>query len=305
MSNITPFSWTSLKQLRTEDVVLRKKLLNLYHLVGGHEDLVKKVIADPLSLLAKDNAHVELVHLVSGSLGQVTKGVAADLLMGLVTLEPFGKKAVVTFEPSLAKLLVQRVLAGESFDASQFFKLELKPLTVLEEAVAQFALISFVDHFVTEAKPQNFKIAFDSIHSGTSKFPTFFGAQESLAVFSLRVKLFDHDFFVKVYLSLDVVSDVVATKNDRSTVLDGVRRLGTLTTSAQIEIAQVTLMPSDLEKLEKGDIILFDSTRVDYKEGAVSGRAEVVFAESQERRGYVVDLESHPQNIRAKLVDVL
>ncbi len=305
MSNITPFPWTSLKQLRAEDVALRKKLLSLYHLVDGHESLVQKVVAEPLALLAKAEAQVELVHLVSGSLGQVTKGVAEDSLMGLVTLEPFGKKAVVTFEPSLAKLLVQRVLAGESFDASQFFKLELRPLTVLEEAVAQFALISFIDHFVAEAHPQNFKITFDSIHSDTSRFPTFFGAQESLAVFSLRVKLFDHDFFVKVYLSLDVANDVIVAKTDRPAVLEGVRRLGTLSTSAQIEIAHVTLLPSDLEKLERGDIVLFDETHVDYKEGSVTGRAEVVFAETPERRGYVVDLESGAHSVRAKLVDVL
>lgn len=305
MATVTPFPWASLKGLRSEDVVLRNKLVAVYQMTQGHTDFLQSVFGKAISDLARANVQIELSHVSSAPVGQMVKGVAAELLMGVVTLEPLGKKAVITFEPSLAKLLVQCILAGESFQTQNFFKSEVRPVTALEEAVIQYTLVAILDRFILASHPKNFKPLLDDVSENTAKFATIFLAQDMLACFSLRARLFDHDFFIKVYLSLETSHDLMATQALQSMMIKGVQQMGRLTTPLQLEIASVTLTPAELENLDIGDILLFDETQAVYHNGQVEGCGALVFTETQEQHGYTVDVHSDPKGLRVKLLGVL
>lgn len=305
MTTVTPFSWSSFKEYRAEDVLLRNKLAAVYQSTDGQADLLRSVFGKAFSDLAKTEVQIELSAVNSGTVGQLIKGVAAELLMGIVTLEPLGKKMAVTFEASLAKLLVQRILAGESFQPQNFFKSEIRPVTALEEAVIQYTLVTLLDRFVSSWQPKNFKPLLDGVFENTSKWATFFLAQDLLICFSIRLSLFDHDFFLKAYLPLEVSHDLIVPKTSQAKLVEGLNQMGRLSTPLQIEIAAVTLTAEELKKIEVGDILLFDETLATYHSGRVEGRGSLVFTETQEQHGYAVEVQPDASGFSVKLLGVL
>lgn len=304
MSKLSPFPYETLPKYKLEEVQLKKKLLNAYYFFENRAQILKDLVT-PLQEILNEPLQIEITHLESSDLENLVSSLPEKTLLGLVRLEPQGRKAVLLFETLLAKILVYKTLSGGKIDQEKISRLQLKPLTSLEEAVVQYILISIIEKLSTHISPKNFNIAYDDVVHDSKKLMGSFSHQDQFAVFSIQLHLLEKDFYLKFVLPIAMADDLGITEMDEKFVKERLKQFERFQVPIQLEVAQVTLEPSDLDQLSAGDIIMFDDVLVEQKGSQITGQAKMTLAQEDSREGYLVELHSKGSTLQATVKSVL
>jgi len=304
MSNILPFPYDKLPHFSSDEVQLKKKLLNAYYFFENRSKILQE-LAFPIQDILHTPIDIKITHLESSNLEKLISSLPQKTLLGLVRLEPQGKKAVLLFETLLAKILVFKTLSGGKLDQKKISQLQLKPLTSLEEAVVQYILISVIEKLSANISPKNFNITYEDVIHDAKKLTGSFSHQDQFAVFSLQIHLMERDFYLKLILPIDVADNLGMTKIEEKFVKERLKQFEKFNLQLQLEVAHVNLEPDDLEQLNSGDIIMFDDVSVEHKGRKISGQAQMKLANQDSTDGYLVDLETHGDILKAKIQSVI
>lgn len=304
MSSVLPFPYSSLPKVTQESVQLRKKLLNAYYFFESHQDILKE-LSEPLREILKTPVPLEVTCLESAALEHLVSGLPEKTLLVLFRLEPHAKKAALVFETLLAKILIHMVLSGDRLDQKRFRELQLKPLTFLEEAVVQYIFVSVLERLSSRLSPKTFSIVYDDVVRDPKRLMGSFSVQDPLGVFSFKLHLLEHDFYLKLVLPISTADHMRLTKLHKAFVKERLTQFGNFDVPLELEAAGVDLEPADLDGLDAGDIVMFDEASLWLKEGGLEGQARVRLVDHEGREGYLVDVETAGEAIRARIVSAL
>jgi len=300
MPKISPFPYDKLQKYSLEGVQLKKKLLNAYYFFESHTEILDELVK-PLEEILKTKLEIKITHLESSNLEEFVQSLPNKTLIGLVGLEPHGKKVVILFETLLAKLLVYKILSGGHVDLEKISQMQLKPLTSLEEAVVQYILISVIEQISTTITPKNFSLAYEDILTDSKKLLGSFSHQERFAIFSIKIHLYERDFFLKMALPITVAEDLGITQFNEDFAKERLKQFSKFMVNLQLEVAHVSLEPADIDQLHLGDIVMFDDTSVELDDNKITGHAMMKLADQETNEGYLVDLEVKGDFIHAKV----
>ncbi|MBF0104893.1 MAG: hypothetical protein HQM16_06155 [Deltaproteobacteria bacterium] len=302
---VTPFPFEKLTQYKTEEVSLLKKLFNAYYYAESRSHMIEDIL-EPLQKILKTPLTVTMAHVAPHSLEDLQTTLSGNALFGVVSIEPQMRKAVVVFEALLAKLMVNRVLAGEKQESEKkLLGLQVKSITVLEEAIVQYILISMIERFSLNIQLKTFSLKYDGVFHDAGCLKQYFPKDEPLAVFSVQLQFLERDFFVKLVMPVKATDGLGMTKTHEQYLRERLIQFGRFSTEYCIEAADVTLMPSDIEKLAEGDIILFDESHIHLQGKEISGLAKLKLNCDDYQRGFMVELQSSEDNLAAKIVSGL
>ena len=92
----------------------------------------------------------------------------------------------------------------------------------------------------------------------------------------------------------------MSSHDDEQFYLERMRQFGSFPLELQVEAGEVTLLPSDIENLSEGDIVLLDNSQVEVKKDrTLSGVAKMRVVDSLGEGVYEVNLESTTEGYKA------
>ena len=303
MSNVTPFPYQHLQKISSEEVILKKKMLNVYAFFDSHTKIISSVL-DGFGQIVKSPVSIKLTQLVLNDLEEIKASVCETALVGLISVEPHAQKSAIIFEALLAKLLIQHILSGTAKTADKIMSLQAKPITALEEAVVQYVIISLLERLSANIRSTNFTVRYDGLYSGLaamSRLPQ----KTRFVVCSVQLGIFNRDFYVKFIIPMSVPESYGITNIDDKLVELRMAQFGRFNADLLLEVARVTLEPADIEALSLGDIILFDTSKINFKDKKIQGLAELKLDSTEYDEGFLVDLEQTEDGILAKIVSAL
>lgn len=300
MTDISPYPYQSLPQFTSQEVQLKHKLLNTYYFFQSQTDTLAFLL-EPLKEILKTDVKVKVTHIESAQLNDVMNACSDRSLLGAVHLEPHGKKVVLVFETLLAKILVHKLLSGSDVTTDKVVQLQLKPLTVLEEAVVEYLLVAMLEKY----KAKDLSVAYECVLRDSNKLMGLLSNQDVFAVISIQLTLYKKDFFIKLVLPLHVADDLGLSSRDEYFIAKRMREFHHFKTTFQLEVGEVTLNQTEIGQLVEGDIVLFDEVSLEATGHPFHGKAKMRLTDSTSDAGYMVAVESQKDSIQATIESIL
>lgn len=303
-AKIQPFSFQDCPQYTRFEVECVQKLARLYAFTKDHQEALS-IIAEPVRHLLKSEVTLHLSHIEVAEIEDIVAAVADDFLVATFGIDPTFKKALLIFDPVLARILVTRVLTQGDVSIKNTPELFTKPLTVLEESVVQYVLINLLEQVKSRLATQKFNPRFDAVGHQAKGLLKSFKKQERLFLVSLRLHWSDQDFYLKLALPLNEALGVGLGAVHPEQKLRRLSDFENFAVDFFLEVGQVTLTPEDVAQLAVGDMIFFDEG-VDVMESyGLRGEAQLACQWDGVRRGYQVDLKTDDVGLHATVCGVL
>lgn len=269
---IRPFDFTKLPKLSSRQLATVDALLRIYpqfergqELAAGLGEVFDRDLGLPLRL--------RFIDFEEASSAQFLAGSPNPSVLVLLKVQPSGQPALLELDYAFCRLLVERVLGnpGEPLEASH-------PFTAIEEGALEFLLAKAIHQLKDEPAmqgPAAFRIA--RIVQEPKMLSDAVPAEEWGCVFKFYLGLEDRGGYVRAYLPHPLVEgvflreDIIADREAEipEEMLDRVSHIKTLIWS---EIGRVSLMASEKDQLETGDVILFDDTLANKGSHGVAGK---------------------------------
>jgi len=301
---VTPFPFDKLPQFTKNDVAISNHLLNAYYFFENRKDTFQR-LTEPLKDIFGAQASFKLTSLNTCRLEEMMEKMADNFLVGVVRIEPHGKKAIAVFDPLLAKIAVSQTLTGGKVTSDKVAQLQLKPLTSLEDAIVQYILVSLIEKISESTGTKNFTLTFENTLRDATKLNGQLSNQDEFAIFTLKLHVFDREFYAKLILPMPVVDDFEMASHDEYFASERLKQFTTITTDFVLEVARVELIPQEVDELSVGDMIIFDEASVSIEQGNVSGKAKMKLLNSDDHDGFMVDIESEGSQYKAKIMSAL
>ncbi|MCC7344767.1 MAG: hypothetical protein IT573_07485 [Deltaproteobacteria bacterium] len=258
-AQIRPFDFTKLPKLSSRHLATVDALLRLYpqfqrgtELAASLGEAFNRDLGLPLKLRFIDFEETSAAGFLAST--------PNPSVLVLLKVQPGGQAALLELDYAFCRLLVERVLGnpGEPVEAS-------RPFSPVEEGALEFLLAKAV-HQIKDGQaprgPAAFRIA--RVVQEPKLLSDAVPAEEWGCVFKFYLGLEDRGGYVRAYLPHPLVEGVFLREDMQTEggeipeeMLDRVSHIKTLLWS---EIGRVSLMASEKDQLEKGDVILFDDT---------------------------------------------
>lgn len=259
-AQIRPFDFTKLPKLSSRHIATVDALLRLYpqfergaELAAGLGEAFDRDLGLPLRLRFIDFEEASAAEFLGSS--------PNPSVLVLLKVQPSGQVALLELDYAFCRLMVERVLGnpGDPVEAS-------RPFSPVEEGALEFLLAKAI-HLVKDAPALQGHAAFRiaRIAQEPKMLSDAIPPEEWGCVFKFYLGLEDRGGYVRAYLPHPLVEGVFLREDTLAEgtgeipeeMLDRVSHIKTLLWS---EIGRVSLMASEKDQLEKGDVILFDDT---------------------------------------------
>lgn len=197
-------------------------------------------------------------------------------ILVVVGLAPLSRRAILEIDPSLAMMLIERLLGGQA-EAMP----EPRPLSDTEQGVLEYLLLQAMAHVHRLCgKDTRVHFRFERFAQRPHEVAGLAEGGDGVAVLVFRVEVGRHSGFVRLALPdpfveegmLDAPAPGELRPAERAWRQRQIDRFGHLKVPLWAEAGRATLSPTDLGDLEEGDVILFDRAEVSAAEGELSGR---------------------------------
>src|SRR3989338_3057291 len=204
--------------------------------------------------------------------------------VAVIGLEPFKEKGLIELDPALSFTIIEKLLGGKG-DTT----FELRPFTETEQGVVEFLLLKLLAEIHKEAgnKPKlHFRLERMVLEPAHLKAKM----QDDLPMVCLKVHvaLSNKSGFVKIYLPApwilegflkDLPGD--AKSHSHKALKKSLRRFDFLPIDMKCGLGEAEVGFSDFEKLEEGDVILFDETHLQHKKEGWRGGVKLFVGEGE------------------------
>ena len=259
---ITAFPFNELPQLSSERLGLEEKLRAVYTTLQKNGDWFQ-TLSQSVSTVAGTAAVATLLNLEPFSFAEILAQLPEPSLVGVVRIEPQGKRAFLLFDNLLAQTLVNTVLTSgrvqsEAIEVSAVNALdELRPLTPLTEAVLQYVIVLTLEKILAQHKPTT-NFVFEDVIRDPKRLTVLAAHSDKFAVISLALSVAGREFYVKVILPLMLVQNGWLEAQDQNRIQEQRHRFANFTTEFNLVVGSVTLNSDDIAGLSVGDIVLLD-----------------------------------------------
>lgn len=301
MSEVLPFPFDRLPAISAESLRVDRALMQLSSGLESQEELVERILF-PLQDLLKVGMESELIRSQFSTAEELIHSIGHNAFMVNLSVQPAGQMAHVVFDPIFVKMLVARVLSGTTMTEDDLLALEMKPVTPLEEGVVQYVSLVMLEHLRGVLTGSRLQFAYDSMLRQSTSLEKWLQAKGGYVNFFVRLNVFGRDFFVRLILPLAISESAKANADDGQFETERLQQLARFECEVELSVAQVTLLPNDLEQLSEGDILLFDQASVTVNNGEILGEARLHLRDSSE--GFVTALQFDQDTIHAKLTGV-
>lgn len=272
-AQIRPFDFTKIPKLSSRQLALVEALYRLYPQFSAGAELGRGLCESfdrDLGLSLK----LQFVGFEEANASDFIAAMPNPSVLVQLKIQPSGQAALVELDYALCRRMVERVLGnhGEPVEAR-------RPFSAVEEGALEFLLAKALVQLKDEPSfqgPAAFRIA--RIAYEPKLLADALAPEELGCVLKFYLGLEDRGGYVRVYLPHPLVEgvflreDIVADESSEALEekLDRVAHIKTLLWS---EIGRVSLMASEKDQLEKGDVILFDDTLAGMGPQGLSGKA--------------------------------
>ncbi len=270
---IRPFDFTKIPKLSGRQLALVDALYRLYPQFGQGAELGRglgEAFERDLGIALK----IQFVGFEEAAATNFIAAMPNPSVLVQLRVQPSGQTALVELDYAVCRWMVERVLGnpGEPAEAR-------RPFTTVEEGALEFLLAKALYQLRDAPSfqgPSAFRIA--RIAYEPKLLADALAPEELGCVLKFYLGLEDRGGYVRVYLPHPLVEgvflreDIVADETEEE-FEEKLGRVGHIKTLLWSEIGRVSLMASEKDQLEKGDVILFDDTLAGMGPQGLSGKA--------------------------------
>lgn len=204
--------------------------------------------------------------------------------VGVLGMEPFSAKAFVEIDPLISSLVIDKLLGGKGESRD-----ELRTLTESEQGVIEFLilkLLSQIHKLCGDQARLHFRL--DQMVLEQAQFRHFAKEETPLVVLKVHTALLRHSGFVNIYLPTPWVLEgfLKEIPEDKSSMEHQERRanlkhFAALPLTLWSELGNAVVSNSDLERLEAGDVVLFDETGIVKRSDGWRGEVKLVTGQGE------------------------
>lgn len=183
----------------------------------------------------------------------------------LLSLAPARGRAVIEIESRLASLCIDQLMGGGEGKMARPLG---KKMTEIDQGVLSFFLIktlAYIYEWTGEAARLHFRL--EDVVTGVGTLESLFQEGEVAPVFLFRVSLGEHSGVLRLILPSALIQTMALTAqrnlSERENLFfrERAAQFDFLETEIWAQVGQTRLKVSEINQLEKGDIVLFDETQ--------------------------------------------
>ncbi|MCE9625823.1 MAG: hypothetical protein K8R69_10305 [Deltaproteobacteria bacterium] len=260
-AQIRPFDFTKIPKLSSRHLATVEGLLRFYPALAQGSELasgLKEAFDRDLGLALK----IKFIGFEEASASGFFASSPDPTVLVLLKIQPSGQSAFMELDAAFCRLLVERVLGSNGNPVES-----PRSLTQVEEGALEFLLAKAVSQLKDEPSfqgPVAFRIA--RIVHEAKLLSDVVAPEEWGCVLKFYLGLEDLGGSVRVYLPHPLVEGVflredILTGDSGGEILEEhLDRVSHIKTLLWSEVGRVSLMASEKDQLENGDVILFDDT---------------------------------------------
>ncbi|MCP5463553.1 MAG: hypothetical protein H7A33_00850 [Deltaproteobacteria bacterium] len=306
MAEIQNFPFNELTHYTRAEAALYQKLLKTFFFFEKQSRFFE-ILTEPLDKICQQQSQLSITHFEARTSEELAGSLPKDSLISVLRIDPHCGQALLTFDSLLAKALAHQVVSGEIIDPKKISDLQLKPLSSMEEAVVQYLLVSILDQISQNISHKNFSLQFEDLFKNPKSLHERYKDNEQFGVYTVMLKLFGRDFFLRLILPVASLSQFAANDYQEALKENRLKQFGNLEADFSLEVAEATMAPEDFFDLEEGDVILFDEGHLkrsaDHK--GWQGKAELVMNDPNERQGFGLNIEQTNTGWKGKVTSAL
>lgn len=273
----------------------------------GVRDRVGPAIIESIARHVGDELSFRLEAVHQEDYASFLSKLADPALVVVFGMAPVNRKALCDIDLPLARLMIDRMLGGQSRSVP-----EVRSLSDTEEGVLQYLVLQVLSHVHRMCdKDARVHFRFDKFAFQAHQARDLAKSDDGVAVLVFRVAVGHHSGFVRL-----VFPDPFVEEAFLSTVAPGETRRKELAyrqgqfsrfdfvkVPLWAEVGRSSLTPADLRQLEEGDVILFDHSDVSIASGEPHGRAMLRMG-SGLHGGFDIDFSVDDRRVHCKITGI-
>lgn len=308
-TNVKKFPFADLPKLSSEKLLLQQKLQGVFATMQNHQDWFQ-TISQAITEISGATTQVGLLSLEQFSFEEVMQEVPERNLIGVVRLEPQGKRAFLLFDNLLAQSLVNSVLTSGRAATPVEILDELRPITPLSEAVLQYIMVLTLEK-LTEQHKLKCSCVFEDVVRDAKRLTALAAHSEKYALISLSLSFAGREFYIKVALPLYTLQNTSWEWQEQAR-LQAQQRFSGFMADFHLVAGSVMLDAAELAELSVGDIIFLDECHLQgdalLAMTSKNWRGTLEFRPSalgESSWGYRVELQSAQNGLRTVVKEAL
>lgn len=300
--SVKPFQWTNLKKVSGEEIRLADALLNFIPQTSARENLSRELLRMLMKHLGEKSFYY-VDSVTTCMYGEFLARLPDCATLAVVGTEPAGHKIVAHLDNNMVHLLIDRLLGGSGDVAS-----ENRPLSETEAGVIQYLIMQVmatVWKVFGEAGRYHFR--FDKFVFNASDASTLLSAKEPAVVIAFRVGIGELSGFVKLLFPKQFIEKVALDQMppqkgaEYDYFVQKTRAYDFIRTILWAEAGRAAVPANDIALLEEGDVLLFDDTGLELKDGNPAGRVDLKVGYGEEG-SFKAAIFAQAKNIKCTIV---
>ncbi len=225
-----------------------------------------------------------------------------------ITVEPYEEKLLLSFDYLLSRYIIQQLLGVQGLEVT-----DQVSFSDTEKGVFEFFLMTLLmsaPDYNSEQGEVSFRL---SKFSNEAKLFAEASAHEQLGlVFKVYLSVGNRGAYVNIYVPHPLVegvllkSEPITQRADSISLIDlekQLSRVSHIKTSIWPEVGKVGLALSEIQQLEKGDVVLFDESLMSVGHGNISGKAILRVGENPSQGGFLTEVIDAEDKLVLKILD--
>ncbi len=273
----------------------------------GMRDKFGSSVREALSKHLGVEADYFLESVVQGDFSGFLEKMPDPAVLVVLGMAPREGKVVLEIDDHLAALLIEKLLGGTAETPPA-----PKPLSDTEQGVLQYLILQVLAHIYRICgNDARLHFRFERFVFTPKGLKGQVPDDEAVSAFTVKMTVGKHSGFVRLYMPSPLVEQQYLNVPMKGETRDGERafileRLGEfahLTVPLWADAGFTTVSATELNNLEEGDVVLFDSTELMLTNTGPAGRVVLRTGEGR-HGGFVSEVTVVPKKIHCKIVGV-
>jgi len=252
------------------------KALFAYLPATGVRERFDRGVRDAISAQVNDKCTLRLEALHEDAYSQFINKLPDPSLLVVLGMAPLSGKAILEIDFSLAMMLIERILGGDSNSVP-----DIRELSDTEQGVMQYLILKVLEGVHTSCgNSERVLFRFERFAFRAHELEELVSGDDGVVTLVYRLNVGKRSGFVRLSLPdpfmkeafLNVEAPDEIRKEERDYMIRNLRRFRSVDVSLWAEAGRSSLVGADIEQLEEGDIILFDRSSVSLVDGKTSGK---------------------------------
>lgn len=273
----------------------------------GMRDRFSEAVREALTKHLGVETSYALEAVSQGGFDPYLEKMADPAVIVVLGMAPREGKILVEIDDHLAALFIEKLLGGTGESVPK-----PHPLSDTEQGVLQYLILQVLAHvYRLCGNDARLHFRFEKFVFSPRALKGTVSGDGSAALLTIKITIGEHDGFIRLYLPspfieqqyLNVPMKGEAREKELSYLLGQLQEFGFVTVPLWADGGITTVSAADLENLEEGDVILFDSTQIALADGRITGKVILRTGEGR-HGGFVSEISALPGKLKCKLVDV-